>query len=312
MEPLLCRRSNAAITCVMDRRNFLFGNAAAVIAGVAAFQNYVLSDESSRLSLDSMIGITTGGLDFQRINRILTAFTLPAFMRDELGMQLIDFNTRWLTSYEPGYVERVRMAADAADCLFSNLKVNHKFGDLYSPDSNERKLAMANACEQVEVAEMLGARWIRFPVREISSTDAPSKVSAHRELALVAEERGVQLLVENGGWLKSEPDSIQRVVKAIGHNVAAGPDTGNWDDDIRFEALKKSFPNAVTCDFKVYDLDENNHHAKYDIRRCFDIGRKAGFRGPWAIEHWNADTNAYVRETTWLRDQLAKWMAASE
>jgi len=49
-------------------------------------------------------------------------------------------------------------------------------------------------------------------------------------------------------------------------------------------------------------------HAKYDIRRCFDIGWKAGFRGPWAIEHWNDDTKSYVRETMWLRDQLAKWM----
>jgi sugar phosphate isomerase/epimerase len=312
MESLLCRRRNIAMTRVMDRRNFLFGNAAAAIAGVAAFHNHVFSDESSRLSLDTMIGITTGGLDFQRINRILTAFTLPAFMRDELGMRLIDFNTRWLTSYEPGYVDRLRMAADDADCFFSNLKVNHQIGDLYSQDANERKLAMANARQQVEVAETLGARWIRFPVPKISSTDASSKVSAHRELALFAEERGIQLLVENGGWLKSDPDSIQRVLKAIGRNVAAGPDTGNWDDDIRFEALKKTFPDAVTCDFKVYDLDENNHHAKYDIRRCFDIGRNAGFRGPWAIEHWNADTKAYVQETIWLRDQLANWMAASE
>ena len=300
------------MTPTMDRRDFLRGSAAAAMAGFGAVLNWVRSAESSKPSLDRLIGITTGGLDFQRINRILTAFTLPAFMRDELGMRLIDFNTRWLTSYERSYIERVRMAADDANCFFSNLKVNHKFGDLYSQDSDERKLAISNARQQVEVAAMLGARWIRFPVPKISSPDDSSKVSAHRELALFAEERGIQLLVENGGWLKSDPDSIQRVVKAIGHNVASGPDTGNWDDGVRYEALMKSFPGAVTCDFKVYDLDDNNRHAKYDIRRCFDIGWKSGFRGPWAIEHWNDDTKAYVRETTWLRDQLAKWMTASQ
>ena len=299
------------MTPKMDRRGFLRGSVAAAMTGYGAVQNPVRSAESSKTSLDRMVGITTGGLDFQRINRILTALTLPAFMRDELGMRLIDFNTRWLTSYEPGYIERVRMAADDADCFFSNLKVNHKFGDLYSKDSDERKLAMSNARQQVEVAEMLGARWIRFPVPKINSSDDASKVAAHRELALFAGERGIQLLVENGGWLKSDPDSIQRVVKAIGHNVASGPDTGNWDDDIRYEALEKSFPGSVTCDFKVFDLDDKNHHAKYDIRRCFDIGWKSGFRGPWAIEHWNDDTKAYVRETTWLRDQLTKWMLAS-
>lgn len=300
------------MTRVLDRRKFLRGTAAVAIAGMGVVESSVRSDEPSRPSLDRMIGITTGGLDFQRINRILTALTLPAFMRDELGMRLIDFNTRWLTSYEPSYIERVRMAAEDADCFFSNLKVNHKFGDLYSQDSDERKLAMSNARQQVEIAEMLGARWIRFTVPKITDSDDASKVAAHRELAMFAGERGIQLLVENGGWLKSDPDSIQRVVKAIGHNVASGPDTGNWDDDVRYEALEKSFPGAVTCDFKVFDLDADNRHAKYDIRRCFDIGWNSGFRGPWAIEHWNDDTKAYVRETTWLRDQLTKWMLDSK
>jgi hypothetical protein len=300
------------MTRVLDRRNFLRGSAAAAMAGFGAVQNPVRSAESSKLSLDRMIGITTGGLDFQRINRIFTAFTLPAFMRDELGMRLIDFNSRWLESYEPGYIDRVRKAADDADCFFSNLKVNHKFGDLYSKDADERKLAMTKARQQVEVAERLGARWIRFSVPKFEAGDGGSKVAAHRELALFAQEHGIRPLVENGGWLKFDPDSIPRVVQAIGHNVASGPDTGNWDDDIRYEALTKSFPDAVTCDFKVFDLDENNHHAKYDIRRCFDIGWKAGFRGLWAIEHWNDDTEASVREITWLRDQLANWMAASE
>lgn len=123
------------------------------MTGYGAVQNPVRSAESSKTSLDRMVGITTGGLDFQRINRILTALTLPAFMRDELGMRLIDFNTGWLTPYEPSYIERVRKTAADADCFFSNLKVNHKFGDVYSQDSAERKLAMSNARRQVEVAD---------------------------------------------------------------------------------------------------------------------------------------------------------------
>lgn len=300
----------------VNRREFLRSGAAGVLAGVAGTSVRGEAAESKRRSLDGLIGITTGGLDFQRIHRKLTAFTLPRFMRDELGMQLIDFNTRWLESYDQNYVERVRLAAVKADCFFSNLKVNHKFGDLYSQDADERKLAMTNARQQVKVAKMLGARWIRFSVPKVgayagSGEDDVSKVAAHRELASFAAEHGIQLLVENGGWLKSDPDSVVRVVKAIGHNVAAAPDTGNWDDDVRYEALTKSFPGAVTCDFKAFDLDAEYHHAKYDIRRCFEIGWKAGFRGPWAIEHWNDDNKAYARETTWLRDQLTKWMAAS-
>ncbi len=62
-------------------------------------------------------------------------------------------------------------------------------------------------------------------------------------------------------------------------------------------------------DFKVFDLDEQRRHAKYDIRRCFDIGWDAGFRGPWAIEHWNEATKAFVREIVYLSETLKQWMA---
>lgn len=296
---------------VMPRRKFLRSSLIAA-AGVSGSSVRGEADESPRRSLERQIGITTGGLDYQRINRLLTAFTLPKFMRDDLGMQLIDLNTRWLESYDQRYVQRVRKAVDDAGCYISNLKINHKFGDLYSKDADERKEAMTNARQQVQVAAMLGVRWIRFPVPKVGASDDQSEVSAHRELATFAEQYEIQLLVENGGWLKSDPDSIVRVVKAIGHNVASGPDTGNWDDNVRYEALKKSFPGAVTCDFKVFDLNSQYQHEKYDIRRCFDIGWQAGFRGPWAIEHWNDDAKAYARETTWLRDQLEKWMAAEK
>jgi hypothetical protein len=86
------------------------------------------------------------------------------------------------------------------------------------------------------------------------------------------------------------------------------PDTGNWDSELREEGLSLSFPGAQTCDFKVFDLDANGEHPSYDLRRCFDIGWQAGYRGPWLLEHWNDDTSALVRELLLLRDQLRAWM----
>jgi hypothetical protein len=45
--------------------------------------------------------------------------------------------------------------------------------------------------------------------------------------------------------------------------------------------------------------------------KCSDVAWKAGFHGPWAIEHWNEDNKAFARETAFLRDQLKEWMAAA-
>ena len=90
--------------------------------------------------------------------------TLPKYMCDELGMPLIDLNTRWIESYETDYLKQARTAAEAAGCFFTNLKVNHGFGDLYSKDSAERMKALAEGRKLIDTAKILGTRWIRFSI----------------------------------------------------------------------------------------------------------------------------------------------------
>ncbi len=296
-------------TSPLNRRKFAQVTGCAFAGGL--FNATSVGQPVRARSLAGAIGITTGGLNHQRENKILNVMNLPEFVRDELGMQLIDLNTRWLESFDREMMERVRRNAEKAGCFFTNLKVNHDFGNLYAREAPDREKAMANACQLVEAAKTLGARWIRFNFPKFAAVEKPESLEAHRAVARFAESKGVQLVVENGGWMKSDPESIVRLVRAIGRNAAPGPDTGNWNDDARYEGLRKSFPGAVTCDFKVYDLDAQNRHTRYDIKRCFDVGWKAGFRGPWAIEHWNTDNKAFARETRFLRDQLVEWMKES-
>ena len=98
--------------------------------------------------------------------------------------------------------------------------------------------------------------------------------------------------------MQGDPESVPSLVKAIGNNVAAGPDTGNWNsNEIRYLGLKNAFPLAATCDYKARQLGANGEHPLYDLRRCFEIGWSAGFRGPWCFEHGNNDTASFIRET---------------
>lgn len=120
------------------------------------------------------------------------------------------------------------------------------------------------------------------------------------------------MLVENYGWMQGDPESVVKLVKAVGRNVAACPDTGNWNDnDIRYAALAKTFPSAVTCDFKARTLGPNGEHEAYDLRRCSEIGWTAGFRGPWCLEHANRDRRTLFRELALLRDSIREWTAAA-
>ena len=279
------------------------------------------SSGQGRPNLSGEIGITTGGFNSQRESGELTLENLPRFLNGEVGMSLIDVNSRWFTSFDHSYVDACRELAAASGCYYSNLKVNHQFGNLYASDPAEAAAAMGEARRMVDVAAWLGARWIRFTLPEQKTL--AGALSRHRELLDYAATKSVQVVVENGGWMRARADSIQLGVEALnsaGEAVDEGaaaqpmalaapaPDTGNWNDEIREEGLTRSFPGAVTCDFKVYDLNEDGRHEKYDIHRCFEIGWQAGYRGPWLLEHWNEDTSALVRDLLLLRDQLRIWM----
>jgi sugar phosphate isomerase/epimerase len=229
-------------------------------------------------------------------------------MRDELDMRVIDLNTNTLGSLAPEHVEGLRAAADRAGCVITNLKMNQNDLDMNSPDATVRKRAIDTYKSCIDAAAGLGARWAR-PLPGANRPDMQLHVAAYRELADYAAPRNIQMLVENYRWMQSEPNSVAALLAAIGRDVAASPDIGNWSDDgVRYAALEKTFPVAVTCDFKFRELGPQGEHPLYDLKRCFEIGWKSGFRGPWCLEHANASRGALVRELGLVRDLLRSWM----
>jgi len=133
-------------------------------------------------------------------------------------------------------------------------------------------------------------------------------VASYAELAEHAAPHGITLLIENYRWVENQPDAIPRLVAALPGRVAAQPDTLNWvDRATRLRGLAAAFPHAVSADFKVRELGPNGEHPLYDLRECFDIGRRAGFRGPWCIEHTHADKATLLRELRMIASMLRDW-----
>ena len=262
--------------------------------------------------LDGEIGITTSSLSGHIAQKPtpgkFTLLDLPRIMRDELDMRVIDLNTSTLGSADAKYLEKVRRAADVAGCVLTNLKLNQRGLDMNSPDSRVRTRALEQYKRSIDAAARLGLRWAR-PLPQKDRPDMKIHVASYQELARYAARQGVQMLVENFGWMQSDPESVVLLVKAIGHNVAACPDTGNWNSNaIRYAGLAKTFPLAVSCDFKARQLGPNGEHDQYDLKRCFEIGWKAGFRGPWCLEHAHRVRRTLFRELGLLRDNLRAWI----
>lgn len=293
----------------MNRREFLRG-----AVGGAALAT-LPAEATKPFPLASEIGITTGSFvrhlsPTARAGK-LRLLDLPNLMREELDMRVIDLMTATLVSLEPDYCEQLRTAADRAGCVLTNLKMNNPGLDLASADEAERRHALAEYKRTMDAAARLGVRWVR-PLPGPKRPDLARLADGYRELMDYGATRGLGLLVENFGWMQGDPDALPALIKAVGPSLRAQPDTGNWTDAARYEGLAKAFPLAASCDFKAKELGPDGSHAAYDLKRCFQIGWDAGFRGPWCFEHQHADLTQLLREMTMLRDMLRGWMLKSK
>lgn len=234
---------------------------------------------------------------------------LPKILSQELGLAVIDFNTLNFPSLEPAYVERLRAAVDGAGAVATNLKMNQKV-DMASARADERAEAMRQYRQAIDAAGILGCRWVR-PLPRSDRPDEGRLRAAFDELIDYAGARGITVLLENFGWSMADPEALIRLADAIGRDrIAIGPDTGNWTaDEVRYPGLTRLFPRAVTCDFKAKTLGPDGEHGAYDLRKCFDLAWRAGFRGPWCLEHGHADRATAFRGLAWLRDRLSGWIA---
>lgn len=293
----------------MNRRDFIHRT-----VGLAAVSALGAKAEPVRAEgpLAREIGITTGSilkhLTVERRQGMLRLLDFPKLMREELDMRVIDLMTRTLASFEPGYLDRLRTAADRAGCMLTNLKMNQPDLDVASPDVATRRHAVGEYKRTMDAAARLGVRWVRPVPGRFKDADFKLLAESYRELIDHGASRGISLLIENVGWIKDDPDAIPRAIKEVGPGLSAQPDTGNWNDAVRYEGLAKAFPFASSCDFKVFDLEPDGTYKPYDLKRCFQIGWDAGFRGPWCLEHFNADLDQLWREMALLRDQLRGWM----
>lgn len=287
----------------MNRRAFL---------GSLAAASCLPSRSSAAESLAGEIGVTTGSfvrhLSPNAAPGKLCLLDLPRRMRDDLGLRVIDLMTATLAELTPAYCEKLRAEAEQCGCLLTNLKMNQKGLDLGSPEKDVRAEALRVYKETIDLAAILGVRWVR-PLPMLARPDLSVYADSYRELIDYAGEKGIGVLVENFGWMQGDPDAIPRLIAAVGDDLKSQPDTGNWTDNgVRYTGLKKAFPYARSCDFKFFELDGHGHHAKYDLKRCFDIGWKSGFRGPWCFEHFHDDLEQLFSEFALLRDMLRGWM----
>ena len=292
----------------LTRRQFVGG---CVVGGMAAGATVNVFGREDEPNLADEVGLTTGSfvrhLSVKQAPGKLRLLDVPRIMRDVLDIRVLDLMTETLPTFEPGYVDELRGTAEDHGCIITNLKLNMRGLEMATGDESLRRRSLEEYKKVIDVAARLGCRWVR-PLPGAKEPDRRQLVASYRELIDYAAPKSITLLIENFGWMQKRPDVIPSIINDVGEGLDASIDTGNWSNESREAGLKATFPVAATCDFKAFPLNENLEHTRYDLRRCFEIGRETGYQGPWCLEHFDESLPRLIQNMRLIRDTLKQWL----
>lgn len=176
-------------------------------------------------------------------------------------------------------------------------------GDLASTVEAERNEAVENHKKWVDAAQFLGCHSIRVNLFGTNDPEVWKETAADglSKLAAYAEDKNVNVIVENHGYLSSNAALLVEVI----HNVNATncgvlPDFGNFclkreggerwqakciEEYDRYTGVTEMMPVAKAVSAKSYDFDENGNETTIDYVKMLQIVKDAGYTGFIGVEY---------------------------
>lgn len=125
-------------------------------------------------------------------------------------------------------------------------------------------------------------------------------VDSFREVAPLAEKKGVLLCIENHSSVAHDADSLLWIIREIGSpTMRTNPDCLNFcpgyntrtaeEKEVIYTSTAKLLPLAVNLHLKIRDFTPKGEHANLDLLRLAEILRKARYRGPVSLEYHGVD-----------------------
>jgi sugar phosphate isomerase/epimerase len=219
---------------------------------------------------------------------------VPATAANRFGIDAVELNSPFFPSRDAKFVKQLAAASEKARVRLLNIAVD-EVGDLSADTDLDRNRAVQNCGRWVPIAADLGCTAIRANTGGMGIIDTDRAilccVDSFRRLADLGIKHGVSILIENHGGLSADPDHMVQIVNEVrmthGSTVIGTlPDFGNWPDSAdRFAGLAKILPMAKAVHAKVYDIDEQLNHPKFDLARCVALAKEAGYDGHLGIEY---------------------------
>ncbi|MFN4764249.1 sugar phosphate isomerase/epimerase family protein [Gillisia sp. Q332] len=183
-------------------------------------------------------------------------------------------------------------------------------GDLAISDEAERNKAVENHKKWVDAAQFLGAHSIRV---NLFGSDDPevwkaNSIDGLKSLGEYASSKGVNVLVENHGYLSSNAKLLVEVMEGVNlPNVGTLPDFGNFclkreegerweaaciEEYPKYQGVEEMMSHAKAVSAKSYAFDESGQETTIDFGKMLKIVKDAGYSGFIGIEYEGEELSA--------------------
>ncbi|MBS4204413.1 sugar phosphate isomerase/epimerase family protein [Lederbergia citrea] len=186
---------------------------------------------------------------------------------------------------KPENLEDVKMALEKYGVKVLNMPID--YGNISGLDEEKRKSDLAVIKSWIDIAAYLGSTGARVNTGQQPEGvfDLSITADSYRELAEYAETKGVALVLENHGGMSADPKNILKLFEMVNHpNFRVCPDFGNFDPEIRYEAIDMIFNNPILVHAKTYEFNEDGSHVQFDFGKCMEIAKKHNYDGYYSVE----------------------------
>jgi L-ribulose-5-phosphate 3-epimerase len=226
----------------------------------------------------------------------LDPLEFPTITRERYGLGAVEYVNQFFMdrARDRAYLGQMKDRADSAG-VRSLLIMCDGEGALGDPDESRRAQAVENHRKWLDAASYLGCHSIRVNAQSSGSREEQERLAAdglHR-LCEVAEDTGLNVIVENHGGLSSDGAWLSAVMRRVDHRLAGTlPDFGNfrvsenperWYD--RYQGVRELMPYAHAVSAKSHEFDAAGNETETDYHRMMRIVLDAGYRGYVGIEY---------------------------
>jgi len=223
-------------------------------------------------------------------NRIESNLDFPIIARNQFGIDAVEYVNQFFPdkAEDIKYLKELKNRSDSVGVKNLLIMCDNE-GDMGAKCKTERNKAVLNHRKWVDAARFLECHSIRINALGDGTPEEQKDqmIESLSKLAEYAEERRINLIIENHGKLSSNAVWLSEVIKKVNNPlIGTLPDFGNFPEGINiYESVEKLMPFARGVSAKSYDFDGNGNETTIDYERMLQIVVVSGYRGYVGIEY---------------------------